>query len=278
MKQKSGLRNAVLFLAAFMLLLFQPGWNTAARAEDDSITTRFISLGVDAIPNPKYGGGNWSKVYLGTGKIEDSDVWLLRGLIDKDVPVLFNVLNKHETAFTSSGEPTMLLESATVQFMDEVNNAIHEREQEWAHSRINNWELNERYINKFSAQEKDAIAPSVKANRAGEDAEEWKPNANLRSYYFEPLTGKKLFILDHLEILNPSYGFPTTLGNTTLRKKSGASTDWWLRSSGEFLDVNAMIDKKGALVGGKVPQRHGVCPALNLKLSSIVFAEWIGCG
>lgn len=211
------------------------------------------------------------------------------------VPVKFRVLNTSETSF---GGSTMLLDSDTllkmfppaVPFTDTEANKGTEQ----LLKSINDWMNGSaagQFLNGFSAAELGAVASSVKA---GDDVSKLEDY----SVYSPALTGVKVFGLSADEAATRAYGYV----NNKTRLKSGGNGRWWLRSdisatSYEYLiDVGGYkVDSNGNLItdssGNYIATPGsidgfdlsfytdkyngafylGASPALNIKLSSIVF-------
>ena len=255
-------------------------------------------LGIGSIGNPQPGAGGWDRVYFGSSTPED--LWLLNDFGDIDLitpsePVLFNVLNNHETYFSSDGEPTMLLDCANVQYR--YNPYHYYANPNWSGSYIRT-NLRDHYTGyyssyygfkpgKFTEQEFLAIKPSTKLEPSPTDGKMWPESPAEYYYEFAPLNEDRVFILDAHEAMNESYGFPSNhAAKSGTRVKSGGHRisddtngivkDWWLRSNGgDVWDWNAIVKSNGSIGGANITEKHGVSPALNLKLSSILFTSYL---
>lgn len=123
-----------LLLGLAMLLQLVPvsGMGAAARAEGvDTYASKQISLGVDALLNPKYGNGSQSAVWFGSGTGENKYDYPDYNITNPDYslqhigePLLFDVLNTNETAFSSSNEPTLLLLAHDVLFQRTIRRRL----------------------------------------------------------------------------------------------------------------------------------------------------------
>ena len=187
-------------------------------------------LGIGSIGNPQYGAGGWDKVYFGSDTPED--LWLINDFGDYDLitpsePVLFNVLNNHETYFSSDGEPTMLLDCANVQYR--YNPYHYYANPGWLGSYIRT-NLRDHYAGymtsfygwhhgKFTEQEFYAIKPSTKTEPSPSDGKMWPESPAEYYYEFSPLDNDRVFILDAHEVMNQSYGFTANHSAKTATRK-----------------------------------------------------------
>ena len=114
-------------------------------------------LGTGDIANPQFANGGWNKVYFGSN--EDSG----------EAPMLFNVLNTHETNF---GGQTMFLDCSTII----ENRAIGGARNNYFDSGTDYYLNNQFFETRFTTQEQNAIAQSVKLSQAPGDGMGWVDN------------------------------------------------------------------------------------------------------
>ena len=225
-------------------------------------------LGTGAISNPKFANGGWNKVYFGSN--EDSG----------EEPLLFNVLNTHETCF---GGDTMFLDCTKVL----VNMSSGNFRNEYFHpnNKINKYLNGEFLQQRFTSGEQDAIAYSVKGGHAPEDGWGWVTDDGGWNSPFCPIGWAdfaRIFILDAHEATNASYGFAKDKKSTyntesPTRAKTGTDTEWWTRSQYRGFNSYSCVT---ILHDGKFSYEHhsrtvGVSPCLNVKLSSILYTSQI---
>jgi len=87
------------------------------------------------------------------------------------------------------------------------------------------------------------------------------------------LLGDKLYPLSISEIVNPAYGLNTRQANRTY----GAAANWWLRSSGST-DKVGHVNSAGGFYSYDATHSIAVRPALNLNLTSVLFASDAAAG
>lgn len=222
-------------------------------------------LGITPIINPEYGNGNWNKVWFGSGS----------------APLRFNVLNTHETNM-SQGKVGMLLDcDSIVRGADKAMNNFWLYE--WPNSdlaRSVKWILDDR----FDETERAAgiLLPPNKPNKSDTDGADIHSAGNKKYMYTNPANKwSNAFILDAYEVLNPTYGFPTTEGPSALRKKTGG-TEYWLRSENGNLSQSDYVayvsDSKGMGLkndGWNENSVAGVSPAINLNVSKVLFSTLV---
>lgn len=220
---------------------------------------------------------NWT-IYIGTNKITDpvipedpSSAWegnyVYYGTYAGN-PVKYRVLAANTEDFSADNSTaTMLLDCDRIlkKTIFNSNNSI------WNQSQLYVW-LNGKdgFLSEenFTAPELAAIAESTKQERSSADGSGW---SNLN---YTALTGEKVFLLDAAEAANSSYGYSNTDHEANNRKKDGAAADWWLRSSEAVYDYNAVIVyPDGCIYLFDVKNEVGVSPALNIKLSSVLFSS-----
>ena len=182
-------------------------WSVLTNAKADTATGKTIAgLGTSPIGNPT-GSGQWHYVYYGKYNYN---------------PVKYRVLSIKTTDF---GGTTMLLDCDSTLY----NEMFDSNSNSWENSSIKT-ELNgDRFLTwegVFTPAESNAIAFSKKAekNNDHDGSGWWDTSGNYRLNY-APLTGQKIFLLDAVEATSSTYGY-----TDVSRRKSGASTLWWLRS------------------------------------------------
>lgn len=212
----------------------------------------------------------WSKVYFGS----------------KDTPILYNVLKVGETHFTSSENPTLLLNSVDIlenrQFHSEpLTPGDVPDHNMWAISGIKTY-LNGTFLaGKFTDAEIGAIAASTKSNKVdGYDGNDQWPG-NFESVFAE-LKGEQIFLLDEVEAANNTYGFQNlrtgAFHNTRNKELNGILSNWWTRStpSGSCSTIVSVSPDGGGSFeefACRVQDDHGVSPAFNIYLSSVIFSS-----
>ena len=254
---------AILFFLLFSLMTAYADSETEIleNTSDKEVT----GLGISPIINPEYGNGNWNKVWYGSGS----------------APLRFNVLNIHETNM-SQGKVGMLLDcDSIVRGADKAMNNFWLYE--WHNSdlaRSVKWILDDR----FDEPERSGgllLTPN-KPNKSETDGPDIYTSGNKKYNYTNPANKwSKAFILDAYEVLNPTYGFPTTEGPSPLRKKTGG-TEYWLRSENGNLSQSDYLgyvsDKSGMGLksdGWDRDSRSGVSPAINLNVSKVLFSTLV---
>ena len=172
---------------------------SAELASDSQMTAQVLpitekkitGLGTGAIANPQKANGGWNKVYFGSN--EDSG----------KTPMLFNVLNTYETSF---GGETLFLDCATII----ENRAIGGGRNNYFNSGTDYY-LNNQFLEaRFTNQQQNAIAQSVKLDQAPGDGMGWVDDDGGWASPFCPIIysdNAKIFILDAHEATNESYGF-----------------------------------------------------------------------
>ncbi|MCR4586485.1 MAG: DUF6273 domain-containing protein [Lachnospiraceae bacterium] len=221
-------------------------------AGDKTIT----GLGTGAITNPTSGAGGWSYVYYGAygGNA-----------------VKYRVLDKAATEF---GGNTMLLDCDSTL----LTRRFDDDSKVWADSEIKSWLNGDVFLGDeddpqgaFTLQERAAIASSTKASAVTNDGNGWS------SLDYAPLEGEKIFLLDAKEATRPSYGYANTDNSDSNRAKTGTASWWWLRSPNHYTGDDAGLVLAGGVVSIDYVYRHdhGVSPAFNINLSSVIFSSVI---
>lgn len=243
--------SALLFLSTFLTVISCA--QTIVFADNDKTIS---GLCTGAINNPKRGNSDnadfWKGNYVYYGTYAGRSV-------------KYRVLTRSTTDF---GGKTMLLD---------CDNTLTDMEFDpsspsWDGSGLKTWLNGNGFYNGnvFTEQEKNAITESNKRNDTG---------AGKDGFYFQPLTGEKVFILDAKEALNPDYGYDENDElNTNKRKKNdmtGSIHNWWLRSLTTSPESAGTVSNQGHINSGEVTNPHGVSPAFNLSLESVIFSSVI---
>ncbi len=257
-------RFTKILLGIVLLAVIMLGCVCTAYADDKTIS----GLGTNGIANPTNGNGGWSQVYFGS---QDT------------TPILFNVLKNGETNFTSSTNPTLLLDCASI--LEEMAfDGEEPYSNVWNGSPIQTYLNGEFKTNHFTTQEISAISPSSKQNKGNGDGNGWKQET--RGLGWASLAGEQIFLLDAVEATNTSYGFPNINTGSATRVKvqknyndghfvSDRDWRWWLRSPGMSLDNSGIMGEGGGFIFEKVNGYYGVSPALNVNLASVIFSSEI---
>ena len=164
--------------------------------------------------------------------------------------------------------PTLFLDSDKILFYDIFNNDSNE----WNGSTLMGYLCNG-FQKDFTAQEQSAMLENVVPGR-----DNYIENSNYYKHYFKKYVGldeEKVFLLDAEDVCNPAYGYYKGSGDS-LKKcdMKGNVADWWLRTapandSSQAGDVSI----NGQLEFCSVDQnKFGVAPALNVKISDILFS------
>ncbi len=136
----------------------------------------------------------------------------------------------------------------------------------------------------FSTAENSGIAESYVASHERHIVGTSELQQDFVNNYCNPyvaLEGEKIFWLDIEDVLNPLYGYYIDDGNDKIKNYTleygGEATSWWLRSDCiyPFNEKSAYINDNGETSPDDKDKNHGNSPALNLKLSSIVFSRLI---
>lgn len=176
-------------------------------------------------------------------------------------PVKYRVLSRKTTDF---GGTTMLLDCdnglGQAQFDASSN--------EWGSSAIK-IQLNGSFlIDNFTSIENAAIAESTKASATSTDGNGWS------ELNYAALSGEKIFLLDAKEATNTGYGYSNTNTGAANRRKPGIEF-WWLRSTDSTDNDCASAVQVGDSIYGALKRNSNgdVSPALNVKLSSVLFSS-----
>lgn len=239
--------------------------------EDVTVTSENEKyLGTSIIANP-------------TGVTNVRDEWLgsfvYFGTYDNN-PIKYRVLSKNTTDF---GGATMLLDCDSILWNDNFDDDSCI----WNSSYIKQYLNSEGpYTNggfltdSFTALEQDAIAESTKADVSSTDGSE-----EVSRFYYVPLNGEQVFLLDLAEATNADYGYYDDGGSALDRRKTdNIYGEWWLRSSyPDYDNLVHSVDFYGRIYGSEgdgnsdseSPYKDcmGVSPALNVDLSAVLFTS-----
>lgn len=183
-------------------------------------------------------------------------------------PVKYRVLDRSTTDF---GGTTMLLDCDSVLWTgtnsDNQSSRFDDSSNVWADSEIKTY-LNGTFLSgNFTDLERAAIAASSKANAGTTDGNGYK------FFNYVALSGEQIFLLDAKEATNTSYGYGNTISIAANRIKTDT---WWLRSafSDDEDEYAGIVCEDGGLGISKMYNDGiGVSPALNVKLSSVIFTS-----
>lgn len=232
---KSSRGNSMMQLSEMKFNFTENGWYTPSGG-------KAISLGTAAILNPVSDGHQWQRIYFGTYN---------------NNPIDFRILSKSTTEFSEgTNTPTMLLEYSDILFTKQVDSVV------WSESSIRS-DLNGDFLTKsFTSQEQSAINASKKSQSTTD------------AHLSVALTGEKIFILDFQEYSTLKYGFKANayVGKSALTRTRYASQN----DNGEYvyggtLRLTGLF--KGNFQNALVDKNAGISPALNIKLSSVLFTK-----
>ncbi|MDO5573325.1 MAG: LysM peptidoglycan-binding domain-containing protein, partial [bacterium] len=122
----------------------------------------------------------------------------------------------------------------------------------------------------FTGIEKSAIGETTIDNANTDDGNYFS--------YPDGTTNDKIFLLDLGDAENANYGF-TSDDNTRVATDPNCTERWWLRSPGIHGDFAASVRDSGRVIPGGFYVYYAVGsarPALNLKLSSVLFSSASG--
>lgn len=264
-KNKIFRRGLALLLAMALIvgLIPEVGRPLNVKAADDDKT--IVGLGADAIANPvspESTDSAWEGSYVYFGRYGGT-------------PVKYRVLSKNTTDF---GGATMLLDCDSILWRgNSPSSQFDDKSNMWRDSKIKKY-LNSTFLfDNFSVVEQNAITRSTKAVEGSTDGE---------GYFwlnYAPLLGEKIFLLDAKEVTNTSYGYYNrsigTYGSRKKQGKTGGSNHWWIRSDDPETEGKrnvGYVQSNGNISFDSIDVLNiGVSPALNLKLSSILFSSVI---
>ena len=249
----------VLVLSVCLLMGLVPGsrFTAAARAEGPIVPVEktINGFGTSVLNDPVVWQGNdfWRGDYVYFGTYNGH-------------PIRFRVLSKSTKDF---GGNTMLLESEEIL---KIQKAFDTSSNRWESSSLRTY-LNDDFItSSFMPGERLAIASSTKAARSQTDL-----NTDTTKYRFAPLSNDKIFVLDVAEITNTAFGYASPIGvdkGEYTRSRIGVYSHW-LRSWYDGTVGNAaIVELATRIINSQSPYYFGsmgVCPALNIKPSSILF-------
>ena len=276
---KSGIASLLVVVLVFGLFQIMPqNVSTTYAAENDANVKTIAGLGTNVIANPVVPTSVddlWIGSYVYFGKYNSS-------------PVKYRVLDNETNVF---GGTTMLLDCDTILWAgDNPSSVFHPSYAEWGDSNLKRY-LNSEKANddsydysetgflttSFSNVEENAIARSTKRAPVNGDG-----NGGSILYDFAKLNGEKIFLLDHQEVTNESYGYINDnydIGGIEGRIKTGTTDQWWwLRSYYQYVSAKGtgVVRESGDLSFCEFgSSRPGVSPALNINLSSVLFTSVI---
>ena len=245
----------------------------AAGTKDGSNTCLGIS-GIAAPEAPASEVSAWSGSYVYFGNFEGN-------------PMRFRVLAPSTTAY---GGTTMFLDcdSALFEAQFDVDDGDNPQAT-WATCSLREY-LNTYFLDDcFTSMEQNVIAPSTVASHPLVEGTGAGNVGSDASYYFAEytaLTGEKIFLLDAEELSNPYYGYSVD-DCTVTRLKDGRFETYWIRNSEQYDGDNyyeGLIEfgddeESGCYTAWFTPYDVwcdvGVAPALNVDLSSFIFATAI---
>lgn len=286
------------FLTAAMVTAMMPSMAETVQAEGENgkKETDYVSesVGLQLLKTPNVKQINFGAEGISDPTVPDSvnDAWagcyVYFGNYDADgdgtaEPLKYRVLDAGTTDYNADGmTETMLLDCNNILYKqdfdgDGVANEGCKNPNEWVGSDVKISLNGTGFLEKdgvFTATEKNAIAASTKKGVNASDGDGWG------SLNYTSLTGEKIFLLDTKEVTRPTYGYSNTINDAANRIKaaSGQITGWWLRSASRD------ISRVGCVITGGYLSRQGVVnhttvgvsPALNLKLSSVLFTSVSG--
>ena len=187
-------------------------------------------------------------------------------------PIKFRVLNSNETAF---GTSTLFLDSDKIL----VFKSFDDSSNEFDSSDIQYYLGNSFQHSAFTASESYAIAESEVSGRPfNEDIPSWV-TYDYTGYVW--LDQNEIFLLDIEDVFNSAYGYFASEGpnvsegeNRTKRDVLNGERDvWWLRSTHKrSSSAVGMVRPDGSVYYNYSTYSLGIAPALNVKLSDILFS------
>lgn len=193
-------------------------------------------------------------------------------------PVLFRVLDAKTTDYSADGmTETMLLDSDAI--LEKMPFNSNKTDILWQNSGVKTW-MQDQFLNQFSAIERSAIIASNKNEPSATDGTIFSAGE------FSSLENDTVFALDVAELRNTSYGYSNTdlAATNRIKQLNGAAAQWWTRSplSSGGVDYVSLVQGNSTVDGkiGNAPISSGwslgVSPAMNLDLSSILYAAASG--
>ena len=277
MKMKRLLKRGMAYLLTIFIVIglmpYAPDYMENAKAAENTNIVKIVSgLGVDVIANPVVptsASDAWRGNYVYLGVFKDA--------IPTSYPIKFRVLDNNSKDY---GNATMLLDCDSVLWMgaplvskfdDDSNIWMGKTEDGYLRAcDLLNFLNTYAFYKYFSNVEQCAMPASIKEEKSSTDG-------NGHPDFGYALTKEScVFVLDAVEATNPSYGYYNSYGNAVSRQKRGVSEKWWLRSPySNSSDEAAIIDSDGSIISEKVYELDvaGVSPALNLRLSNILFSS-----
>ena len=191
-------------------------------------------------------------------------------------PIKFRILAPSTTVY---GGSTMFLDSDEVLFkkrFDDDSNV-------WANSELRKYLNGEFLSGSFTSVEQSAIA---KSKGYGSGKEFQNPSAEYTLFGSDQVeVNDKVFLLSAREVENREYGYSDESGwfandwswdkypwaHKSVESRYKTGTYWWLRSASTRSSVMQGLVKDSVLDFYYVQNEHGVAPALNVDLSSVLF-------
>ena len=267
MEKKGTKRVWAGFLAAVMalgLVSFPGNLKTALADPGDSAGAQMktVNLQIDGeiagITDPSAPAADqvWSGTKVYFGKYNNN-------------PVLFRVLDANTTDYSADGvTQTMLLDSDLL--FPVMKFDAGQTDNSWAASDVRAWMQGTgsgQFMRQFSTLELNAIIASNKA---------------VSSAAICALSDDTVFALDVAELKNTSYGYSNVETSVTNRIKQldGNNMWWWTRTPLTFqgADYARFVNTDGKIGNAPITSglTMGASPAMNLDLSSVLFASVSG--
>lgn len=249
-------------MASFMLNVVE------AKNINLQVNDKIFGITDPVVPTDTTDAWSGSKVYFGKYANE---------------PVLFRVLDAQTTDYSvDETTQTMLLDSDAL--FPVMSFDTDKTDNRWYYSDVKTWVQGTgegTFLRQFSVIEQDTIVESEKNEPSSTDG------TVLTRGTFTCLEKEKVFVLDVTEVRNTSYGYSNSEGEVSNRIKQTIDDIvmwWWTRSpykidSGELAgDYVNFINIAGKIGNAPITAGYtmGVSPAMNLNLSSILYASASG--
>ena len=295
-RNRKRLFSSILCLSLALSGLTVPAGKVQAEDINEEKETEYASEPVEIYP---WEAPTVKTMDFGTGNMIDparpnnsKDAWkgcfVYYGSYD-DKPVKYRVLDASTTDYSADGKTqTMLLDCDSIlcdwKFDEDLEaNVTGKKANDWSISDVKTSLNGTDFLDNedvFTSVEKSAIAQSTKAGHAL--TTDSKTGVNVSGgtqgafVNYIALDGEQIFLLDAEDVSNGAYGYSMAKEPAENRKKTGGSDNcWWLRSASIMEDfIVGFIYFDGDIyelgVDGNVPS---VSPALNVKLSSVLFSS-----